>query len=180
MTGLRKFSLKKRFVALVIITMCIALTWKAEARRASPFQIGTTLTKQQDTTKPLQTDSVLRPDTFKKTDTIPPRQTVDSFSLKLSKDSLDGPVHYEAEDSAVVMVQDKKIWLYGKTKTTYKDITLTAPYVQLDQQTNMITALADKDSTGALLTKAHFVQGENNFESDTIRFNFKTQKRADP
>ena len=176
MTGLRKFSLKKRFVALVIITMCIALTWKAEARRASPFQIGTTLTKQQDTTKPLQTDSVLRPDTFKKTDTIPPRQTVDSFSLKLSKDSLDGPVHYEAEDSAVVMVQDKKIWLYGKTKTTYKDITLTAPYVQLDQQTNMITALADKDSTGALLTKAHFVQGENNFESDTIRFNFKTQK----
>ncbi len=177
MTGLRKFSLKKRFVAFVLTTMCTALTWNNEARCAGLFQIGSTLTKLQDTTKPVQKDSLTKKiDTLKKTDTIPPRQSIDSFSLKLSKDSLDGPVNYEAEDSAVVLVQDQKILLYGKTKTTYKDITLTAPQVELEQQTNMITALADRDSLGQLVTRAHFEQGENNFESDTIRFNFKSQK----
>ena len=177
MTGLRKFSLKKRFVALVIITICTALTWKTEARGASLFQIGSTLTKQQDTIKPLQKDSVgPLGDTLKKRDTILPRQTVDSFSLKLSKDSLDAPVNYEAEDSAVVLVQDKKILLYGKTKTDYKDITLTAPFVQLDQQTNMVTALADRDSLGQVITRAHFEQKENKFDTDSMSFNFKSQK----
>lgn len=177
MTGLRKFSLKKRFVAFVVITICIALTWNTEARCAPLFQIGSNLTTRQDTTKPLQKDSLSRiSDTIKKKDSIPARQTIDSFSLKLSKDSLDGPVNYEAEDSAVVLVQDKKIMLYGKTKTVYKDITLTAPTVELDQQTNMITALADRDSLGDVLTRAHFEQADNNFESDTIRFNFKSQK----
>ena len=112
MTGLRKFSLKKRFIAVVIITMCRALTWETEARCAAPFQIDSTLTKLQDTTKPVTRDSAtLQADSLKRRDTIPPRQTVDSFSLKLSKDSLDAPVHYEAEDSAVVFVQDKKIFL---------------------------------------------------------------------
>ena len=177
MIGLRKFSLKKCFIAFVIGTMCMALTWKNEARCAPLFQIGSTLTILQDTTKPLQTDSLTKSiDTSKKKDTLPTRQTVDSFSLKLSKDSLDAPVDYEAEDSAVVLIKNKKILLYGKTKTVHKDITLTAPYVELDQQTNMVTALADRDSLGQVMTRAHFEQGENNFDVDSMSFNFKSQK----
>lgn len=67
MTGLRKFSLKIRFIAFVIITMSVALTWNIKARGASPFQIGSTLTKFQDTTKPLQKDSLSNSaDTVKK------------------------------------------------------------------------------------------------------------------
>ncbi len=101
---------------------------------------------------------------------------MDTFSLKLSKDSLDAPVKYEAEDSAVVLIKDKKILLYGKTKTEYKNITLTAPKVELDQQTQIVTAVNKKDSTGAVIEDAHFKDGENEFTSDTIRYNFKTQK----
>jgi lipopolysaccharide assembly outer membrane protein LptD (OstA) len=177
MTELRKFSLKKCSTVIVIITMCMALTWNNEARCAPLFQIGSTLTKLQDTTKPLQKDSLTaKIDTIKKNDSLPSTQKIDTFSLKLSKDSLDGPVNYEAEDSAVVLVQQKKILLYGKTKTTYKDIILKAPLVKLDQQTNMVTALADRDSLGQVLTKAHFEQPDNNFETDSMSFNFKTQK----
>ena len=99
-----------------------------------------------------------------------------TFSLKLSKDSLDGPVNYSAEDSVVILVQQKKIYLYGKTKTEYKDITLTAPRVELDQQSQVLTAYNNKDSTGLVMEEAHFTQGENAFTSDTIRYNFKTQK----
>lgn len=103
-------------------------------------------------------------------------QRIDTFSLKLSKDTLDAAVEYEAEDSAVVEIETKKILLYGKTKTVYKDITLQAPKVEMDQQTNLVTAYNRRDSLGAVAERAEFEQGENKFQSDTIRFNFKSQK----
>ncbi|MEI6945836.1 putative LPS assembly protein LptD [Paraflavisolibacter sp. H34] len=121
-------------------------------------------------------------DTLPQNDTLPGKDSLgrpvvgDSFVVKMSKDTLDAPVNYEAEDSVVVLVQGKKIRMYGKTKTEYKDITLTAPQVEMDQQANMMTATADRDSTGAIGTRARFVQGSNDFQSDTIKFNPKTQK----
>lgn len=179
MLGLHKFrsSLKKFTLAFVIIAICIGVTWRTEARRVSHNYIGGILTTNQDTTKPNIGDALAKnSDTLKRRDTIPSTQKIDSFSVKISKDTLEAPVNYEAEDSAVIMIQDKKIVLYGKTKTTYKDISLTAPTVDLNQQTNILTAVADRDSLGRVATRAHFEQGETNFQSDTIRFNFKTQK----
>src|SRR5688572_840635 len=126
MTELRKFSLKNCLIALIIVTIFVALTWQNQAHGASTFQFGSTLTNLQDTTKPIRNDSIdTARDTLKKNDTLPSTQKIDTFSLKLSKDSLDGPVNYEAEDSAVVLVQAQKILLYGRTRTTYKDIVLT-------------------------------------------------------
>ncbi|MDB5195777.1 MAG: hypothetical protein JWP88_147, partial [Flaviaesturariibacter sp.] len=104
------------------------------------------------------------------------RTITDTFSLRLSKDTLDAPISYEAEDSAVIFVPEKKVILYGKTKTTHKDAVLTAPQVELDQQTSIITAISDRDSLGEILTRARMEQAENKFESDTIRFNLKTQR----
>ncbi len=102
-------------------------------------------------------------------------QKVDTFNLKISKDSLDAPVKYQASDSAVIQIVDKKILLYGKTKTNYKDIELTAPRVEMDQQTQIVTAVNKRDSTGAITENAHFKSADNEFTSDTIRYNFKSQ-----
>ena len=66
--------------------------------------------------------------------------------------------------------------LYGKTKTNYKDIQLTAPKMEIDQETQILTAFKKFDSTGELLERAHFSQADKKFQSDTIRYNFKTQK----
>src|SRR6185436_1550275 len=104
-----------------------------------------------------------------------PRSKTDTFSLKFSKDSLEAPLHYSAEDSAVVLVKDKKILLYGKTKTEYIDIVLTAPQVEFDQQTQIVTAFNKKDSTGAITENARFKSSSREFTSDTIRYNMKTQ-----
>jgi hypothetical protein len=100
----------------------------------------------------------------------------DTFSFKISKDSLDAPVYYEAEDSAVVLVKEKKVILYGKTKTNYKDIELLAPQTELNQQTQILTAVNKKDSLGVVLERANFKEGDNAFSSDTIRYNFKTKR----
>ena len=142
-----------------------------------------TLTTQQDTVPLNKLDSIRnKTDTLIDSaarflnDTTKPTQKIDTFSFKVSKDSLDAPVSYEADDSAVVMVGQKKILLYGKTKTNYKDITLTAPKVELNQETQILTAYNGLDSLGEVVDRANFKQGESSFQSDTIRFNFKTQK----
>ncbi len=104
------------------------------------------------------------------------KERTDTFSLKFSKDSLEAPLKYEADDSAVVLIKSNKITLYGKTKIDYTDITLTAPKVEMNQKTNIVTAFNSVDSAGDILEQAHFKSTDNDFSSDTIKFNFKNQK----
>src|SRR5690606_685853 len=103
-------------------------------------------------------------------------QKIDSFSVKLSKDTLDAPLQYFAEDSVVVMIRAKKIFLYGKTKTEYQDVVLTAPKVEVDQETQVMSAYNSRDSTGAVIEDVVFQQGESEYISDTITYNIKTQR----
>ncbi len=176
-----KYLLYTAFTALIFFT----LTWKTSANDAVTKRFYSPLTNQQDDTtkkKRAFVDStnrlvIVSSDTsrFIGGDSLQ-RQATDTFFLKLSKDSLDAPVKYQAEDSAVGLILEKKIILYGKTQTEYKDITLKAPRVELDQQTSILTAVNSKDSTGEIVETAYFKQAENEFTSDTIRFNFKTQK----
>ncbi|MCB0741858.1 MAG: LPS-assembly protein LptD, partial [Chitinophagaceae bacterium] len=116
-------------------------------------------------------------DTTKKPiiDTASLTPKTDTFSIKISKDSLEAPLKYQAQDSAVILIQDKKVILYGKTKTNYQDIELTAPKVEVDQQTQVVTAVNAKDSSGAIVETAHFKSKDSEFTMDTIRYNFKTQ-----
>lgn len=197
MTGLRKISLKKHLPAAAAVAVLCAVTWNSNARYITSSEIYSTLT--QDTSQPLKKDTLFQKPisaTSAARDTLPPKpildsvqslpdstitdtsitQRIDTLSLKLSKDTLDAPVNYEAEDSAVVEVGSKRILLYGKTRTVYKEITLQAPKVEMDQQTNLVTAYSSRDSLGDVSERAKFEQGENKFQSDTIRFNFKTQK----
>ena len=168
--------------ATIVLIIC-TLTCKTTAAHVPLNFFYSILTCQQDTVKPLLKDTIPnKKDTLIDSsgeallDTTKPSQKVDTFAFKVSKDSLDAPVNYEAEDSAVVMINQKKILLYGKTKTNYKQIELTAPRVELDQQTQILTAYNSVDSLGDIVERANFKEAESSFQSDTIRFNFKTQK----
>lgn len=174
MTRLHKFSLKTFCFTPVIIGFCLIITGKAGAAgfQEKPSRVIT----RNDTIplKPAGPDS-LTGGALRVPDTIPGTR-VDTFSLKMSKDTLDAPVNYEAADSAVLLVKDKKFLLYGQTKTTYKDVTLTAPRVEMNQATNIVTAFNERDSLGNVVFRAHLQQGTEGFQSDTIQFNFKSQK----
>lgn len=101
----------------------------------------------------------------------------DTFDIRLSKDSLDAPVFYHADDSMVMDVPAKKIMLYGTSTTAkYADNELTAPGITFDQQNNMITAAYKKDSNGVVIASPTFKQGELLTVSDSIAFNMKTGK----
>src|SRR5262245_48789063 len=114
MKQLHKF--RSIYFLYCVLTAAIfyAQTWKTAAAGMQVPDFRSPLTTK-DTTKPvLRTDSAGK-NTIVITDTtrLPGRDTslprVDTFSLKISKDSLDAPVKYEAADSAVVLIKDKKI-----------------------------------------------------------------------
>ncbi|MCW3092595.1 MAG: LPS-assembly protein LptD [Ferruginibacter sp.] len=116
-------------------------------------------------------------DTTHNTDTTMIKTVVDTFNFKISKDSLDAPVVYHADDSMILDVHGKKILLYGKeSKVKYTDNELVAPGIEFDQRTNLVTAYLRKDSTGKVISFPTFNQGDLKTVSDTIAFDMKTGK----
>jgi LPS-assembly protein len=101
----------------------------------------------------------------------------DTIGYKTSKGALDAPVTYHADDSMVLDVPTKKIILYGKqSKTTYKDNILTAPGIEMNQSTGIVSAYYRKDSTGKVIAFPTFNDKSFNTISDTIKFNMKNGK----
>ena len=189
-----KFRLKYLFTSTLTAFLFFTQTWKSAGNHSHLVNFYTALTTRTDTIpQNLKKDSLLKKisaDSVRSNksgivdssalnfipDSVRIISVTDTFSLKISKDSLDAPVMYEAEDSVVVLAKEKKVILYGKTKTNYKNIELIAPHTELDQATQILTAVNRKDSLGVVVERANFTEGDNNFSSDTIRYNFKTQR----
>ncbi|MEP7239091.1 MAG: putative LPS assembly protein LptD [Ferruginibacter sp.] len=101
----------------------------------------------------------------------------DTFSFKPSKDALDAPVVYHADDSMVMDIPAKKIILYGKqTSVKYIDNELYAPRIEFDQATSLVSAYLVKDSNGNVISFPRFNQADFKTQSDSIKFNMKTGK----
>jgi LPS-assembly protein len=104
------------------------------------------------------------------------RQQIDTFHIKVSKDSIDAPIAYSAQDSVVLDVPTKNITLYNKANTKYKDIDLDAYNIRMDQSKNLLIATYARDTAGAMVGRPKMTQAESKMESDSMVFNMKTQK----
>lgn len=107
-------------------------------------------------------------DTTKKLITI-----IDTFII--SKDSFNAPIDYTASDSAVLTIPTKEFVLYGKAHVAYTDITLEAGTIKVDS-TQTIVAYGGMDTTNNPLDLPTLVQRDITTKSDTIFYNFKSQK----
>jgi LPS-assembly protein len=102
---------------------------------------------------------------------------IDTLQYKTSKDSLDAPVTYHADDSMVLDIPTKKMILYGKeTKVNYSENELIAPHIEFDQSTSIVSAYLVKDNNGNVVSMPIFNQADFNAVADSIRFNMKTGK----
>lgn len=97
-------------------------------------------------------------------------------TLKISKDSIDAPIKYNAEDSGVLVISTREFFLYGKAKVDYTDLKLDAATIKYDQRSQMVQAYGSKDSSGNPASKPQFIQGEMKSISDTIFYNMKSSK----
>ncbi len=97
--------------------------------------------------------------------------------VKMSKDSLDAPVSYQANDSMIYDIANELVYLYGEAEVQYDGMTLTANYIEFDWKNSIATAIGEVDSlTGKTLGKPFFKNDDNEFEANKMRYNFKTQK----
>lgn len=135
--------------------------------------VGDTLPSKRIIRKPVISDSI----SFTETDTLSDssRRIVVDTTL-FSKDSLDAPISYTAEDSAVLHIPTKQFLLYGKANTTYTDMKLDANTIEYDQNKNLIKAYGGTDTSKGALNLPTFVQGDQTSIMDTVFFNLKTQK----
>jgi LPS-assembly protein len=101
---------------------------------------------------------------------------VDTLHIPISKDSLDAPIAYSAQDSVVLDVPTKNITLYNNAVTKYKTMELEAYNIRMDQTNSLLLATYTRDTLGAMIGQPKMTQAETKMESDSMVFNMKTQK----
>lgn len=99
----------------------------------------------------------------------------DTLNLK-GRSGMEVPVDYSADDSMVLDLPHKKVYLYGNAKVHYDDINLDAGYIMVDFNTKDIIARPYKDSSGKLVHRPHFTDTKDQFSSDSMKYNFDTKK----
>lgn len=159
MNRISKINVKTR-LAIVLFLYLGILTLLVPQLQAQTLSSNTTKSLNDTLSKPIPTDSMRI-----KTDT-----------LKISKDSIDAPIKYNAEDSGVLVISTREFILYGKAKVDYTDLKLDAATIKYDQRSQMVQAYGSKDSSGNPASKPQFIQGEMKSISDTIFYNMKSGK----
>jgi lipopolysaccharide assembly outer membrane protein LptD (OstA) len=89
---------------------------------------------------------------------------------------LEDKVLYSAEDSMIISVSGKLLYLYGKASVKYTDVELTADYILLDLANKEVFARGTTDSSGTTTGSPAFKQGKEPIESDSMRYNFNSKK----
>ena len=92
------------------------------------------------------------------------------------KNGIDAPVHYTAEDSMIYDATTGLAYLYGSSTVKYTDMDLSSEKIYINLDSSVVHATGATDSTGVLFGTPNFKMGGDEYESDTMAFNFKTKK----
>ena len=95
---------------------------------------------------------------------------------KNSNFSFEDEIIKDAKDSINIDLKNKKIFLYGNAKILYKDIKIEAGFIEIDWNTNVITAKPKLDTLGKKIQIPFFKEGEESFNAEEIKYNLKSKK----
>ena len=136
------------------------------------------LDAQRKTTPPIYTSDPIAADSTRLgelavRDSIAPIDSAATDST--SRTGLDAPVAYQATDS-IVMTADNMAYLYGEGDVKYQQIQLQAELIQMSMDSSLVYATFGLDSIGEPFGYPLFVDGGDQYESKTMRYNFETKK----
>ena len=102
---------------------------------------------------------------------------LDSIARKKSG-GVDAPVTYSASDSLVYDAKNKVAHLYGTAQVKYENMDLASDRISMDIDKSNVKAMGTADSTaeGGIKGKPVFKMGSDEYDTDTIKFNFKSKK----
>lgn len=94
------------------------------------------------------------------------------------KNGIDAPVNYTADDSLVYDAQTKDAKLFGNAEVKYENMDLKSDKIRMNLDSSLVHATGSPDTTqkGGIKGRPVFVMGSDNYDTDTISFNFKTKK----
>ena len=148
-----------RLIQKVLFILCMVLA------------VGTTARAQQDTTSAADRLNV-SPDSLLVAPTDSAALATDSVP---KKNGLDAPVSYQATDS-IVMTAGNWAYLFGEGDVKYQNIELQSELIEMNMDSSIVYAKFGLDSIGQEFGYPLFKEGEQQYESKTMRYNFGTKK----
>lgn len=105
-------------------------------------------------------------------------QKQDSLDLKKNKKKavLDARIDYSAEDSLTFFLDNKDVFLYNKAKIDYDKMKLESGFMTVNFDTKTLFAEGVKDSTDTIAQAPIFKEGNAEYKSKELRYNFDTKQ----
>ena len=108
-----------------------------------------------------------------------PADTLELDSIKpIPVGDIKTTVHYKSVDSLTINMITRDVKMFGNANIDYSPISITAEEVTVNWQENLMMAEGKTDSTGKKIGTPVFVNGQETYETDEIKYNFKTEKAA--
>ncbi len=101
--------------------------------------------------------------------------STDTLGSPKKQQPLNAPVIYEANDS-IVFEKGGYAHLYGQGKVNYEKIELASEIITMNMDSSTVYARGRVDSTGVATGIPVFKDGETPYETNTIRYNFKSKR----
>lgn len=156
---------------LIILLMTLMGVWCVCAQDIEPPVVG----KIRPTSLDIQTpDSLLIPSSDSLQIQTPDSLVAVADTVK-KKSPLEEPVHYQAKDS-IVMTGSNWAYLYGESTVKYQNIELESEVIELNMDSSLVYAKFALDSIGEEFGYPLFKDGNEQYESRMMRYNFKTGK----
>ena len=89
---------------------------------------------------------------------------------------LNAPIYFESEDSLVYDAKNKQARLFGNANVKYENMTLNSDRIRMSLDSSVVHATGTADTTGKVFGSPVFTMGSDKYESDTMSYNFKSQK----
>lgn len=100
----------------------------------------------------------------------------DSIRRSQRKSALDAPVVYEAKDSMTFFMGTMNAHLYGKANVKYQNIELTSENIRMNMDSSIVHATYALDSVGNKYGTPVFKEGNDEYKSETMSYNFDSKK----
>jgi len=97
-------------------------------------------------------------------------------SIVTSDLGLDEIIYYSSRDSSYFDIENPVLYLYGKAQVKYGELQVNADYIEFSFAENIAKAVGLRDSTGKVVEKAIFSEGDASFDEDSLAYNFKSKK----
>ena len=106
-----------------------------------------------------------------------PTDSVKTDTIRRRKAGIDSPVEYTANDSLVYEVGTNFAYLFGQANVNYQGMKIDAAKLSMSMDSSMVHAEGYRDTVkNVLLETPIFRQGSEEYKSEKMSFNFKTQK----